>query len=59
MSPSDMQKFLKEVNLTKEQFIVKIADFGMLKKFHFKRDYAKTSVSSPLYITPEVLTVKK
>ena len=59
MSPSQKQKFLKEVNLTNEPFIVKIADLGLAKKVHHEGGFAQTSVGSPLYMAPEVLTGKK
>ena len=55
-SPAEKQKFLSEVDLTKEPFVVKIADLGLAKKVHYEGGLAQTSVGSPLYMAPEVLT---
>ena len=38
---------------------MKIADLGMAKKVHHEGGLAQTSVGSPLYMAPEVLTGKK
>ena len=50
---------MTEVDLTKERFIVKIADLGMAKKVYFEGGLASTSVGSPLYMAPEVILGKR
>ena len=54
-SKDERNHFIKTVDLTKERFIVKIADLGLAKKVHYDGDLATTSVGSPLYMAPEVM----
>ena len=58
MDKKDRDIFFKNVDLTKERFIVKIADLGLAKKVLYE-DFAKTSVGSPLYMAPEVMLGNK
>ena len=53
------REFLKNVDLKKEKFIVKIADLGLAKKVHYEGGFAGTSVGSPLYMAPEVIMGNK
>ena len=58
MSPYEKQNFLASVDLLNEECIIKIADLGLAKKVHHEGGLAQTSVGSPLYMAPEVITGK-
>jgi serine/threonine protein kinase len=52
MKKEQKRKFLKEVDLTKTKFEIKIADFGFSKKLKNKGQVNKTICGTPLYMAP-------
>lgn len=48
----ERRQFLKNVDLTKVNFSIKIADFGFSKKLKKKDQINKTICGTPLYMAP-------
>ena len=55
MSESAMEDFLKNIDLEKEEFIVKIADFGFSKRIKNYNELIRTICGTPLYMAPQVV----
>jgi serine/threonine protein kinase len=55
MNKDERKKFLREVDLTKTKFELKIADFGFSKKLKNKGQSNKTICGTPLYMAPQVV----
>ena len=55
MNKDEKKKFLREVDLTKTRFELKIADFGFSKKLKNKGQINKTICGTPLYMAPQVV----
>jgi len=55
MNKEEKKKFLREVDLTKTRFELKIADFGFSKKLKNKSQSNKTICGTPLYMAPQVV----
>jgi serine/threonine protein kinase len=55
MNKEEKKKFLREVDLTKTRFELKIADFGFSKKLKSKSQINKTICGTPLYMAPQVV----
>jgi len=55
MTKDEKKKFFKNVDMTKERFEVKIADFGFSKKLKSKKERNKTICGTPLYMAPQVV----
>lgn len=52
MNKDERKKFLRDVDLTKVRFELKIADFGFSKKLKNKGQINKTICGTPLYMAP-------
>jgi serine/threonine protein kinase len=55
MTREEKKKFLRNVDMTKVNFEVKIADFGFSKKLRVKSQINKTVCGTPLYMSPQVV----
>mmetsp|Transcript_19211 Transcript_19211/g.29442 ORF Transcript_19211/g.29442 Transcript_19211/m.29442 type:complete len:136 (-) Transcript_19211:978-1385(-) len=55
MSKEERRRFMRNVDLSKTPFEVKIADFGFSKKLRGKSDLIKTICGTPLYMAPQVV----
>lgn len=55
MNKEEKNKFMREVDLTKVNFELKIADFGFSKKLKNKGQSNKTICGTPLYMAPQVV----
>jgi serine/threonine-protein kinase ULK/ATG1 len=55
MSEKQKEEFLTNVNLDKEEFVIKIADFGFSKRLKLKNELIKTICGTPLYMAPQVV----
>ena len=52
MSPENKKEFLKNVDLLKTDFEVKIADFGLAKQLKSMKNKLKTVCGSKLFMSP-------
>ena len=52
MTKEQKKKFLREVDLNKTEFELKIADFGFSKKLKSKGQINRTICGTPLYMAP-------
>ena len=52
MSKEEKKRYLKNVDLDKVKFEIKIADFGFSKKLRSKNQVNKTICGTPLYMAP-------
>jgi serine/threonine-protein kinase ULK/ATG1 len=60
MSKEEKKNFLKNVDLTKTPFTIKIADLGIAKQLRNSEvNFAESSCGSPLYMSPQVLSGKR
>lgn len=59
MTEEEKEQFLAQIDLTKEKFIVKIADLGLAKKVLYDGGITETTVGSPMYMAPEVILGNK
>ena len=52
MTKEEKKEFFTNVDMQKENFEVKIADFGFSKKLKSKKERNKTICGTPLYMAP-------
>jgi len=55
LTKEQKQRFIRDVDLSKVEFEVKIADFGFSKKLKNKSQINKTICGTPLYMAPQVV----
>lgn len=51
----EKEEFLKNVDLSKTKFEIKIADFGFSKVLKTHKDLTKTVCGTPLYMAPQII----
>ena len=49
------RSFLKDLDLSKVKFELKISDFGYSKKLKTRKDFTKTRCGTTLYMAPQVV----
>ena len=54
-SDYERKEFIKNIDLEKTRFEIKIADFGFSKKLKNKNQINKTICGTPLYMAPQVV----
>lgn len=52
MTKEEKKKFMHNIDLSKTNFEIKIADFGFSKKLRTKGQINKTICGTPLYMAP-------
>ena len=55
MTKEEKKKYIANVDLSKCNFEIKIADFGFSKKLRQKNQINKTICGTPLYMAPQVV----
>jgi serine/threonine protein kinase len=54
MTKEERKSFLRKVDLTKEVFLVKIADFGFATRINTRESNMESILGTPLYMAPQL-----